>query len=40
MMHERIPNSELVIFGRSGHVPYVEEPEAFFDAVLGWLRRT
>ena len=40
IMHERIPNSELVIFGRSGHVPYVEEPEAFFDAVLGWLRRT
>ena len=40
IMHEGIPNSELVIFGRSGHVPYVEEPEAFFDAVRGWLRRS
>jgi proline iminopeptidase len=40
IMHERIPNSELVIFEKSGHFPHVEKPEAFFDAVLGWLRRT
>jgi proline iminopeptidase len=40
IMHERIPNSELVIFKKSGHFTHVEEPEAFFDAVLGWLRRT
>jgi proline iminopeptidase len=40
LMHERIPNSELVVFKRSGHIPYVEEPEAFMGAVRGWLRRT
>jgi proline iminopeptidase len=40
IMHERIPNSELVVFYRSGHFTHVEEPEALFDAVLGWLRRT
>jgi proline iminopeptidase len=40
IMHERIPNSELVVFERSGHFAHVEEPEAFFDAVRGWLRRT
>jgi proline iminopeptidase len=39
-MHERIPNSELVVFEQSGHFPYIEEPEAFFDAVRGWLKRT
>jgi proline iminopeptidase len=37
IMHERIPNSELVVFHRSGHFPHVEEPEAFFEAVRGWL---
>jgi proline iminopeptidase len=40
IMHERIPNSELVVFERSGHFPHVEEPEAFFEAVHGWLGRT
>ncbi len=40
IMHERIPNSELVIFENSGHFTHVEEPEAFFEAVRGWLGRT
>jgi proline iminopeptidase len=40
IMHERIPNSELVVFERSGHFAHAEEPEAFFDAVHGWLGRT
>src|SRR5215213_7024615 len=40
IMHEGIPHSELVVFERSGHFPYIEEPEAFFDAVRGWLQRT
>ena len=39
IMHERIPNSELVVFEQSGHFPYIEEPQAFFDAVRGWLKR-
>jgi len=39
-MHEGIPNSELIIFEKSGHFTHVEEPEAVFDAVRGWLKRT
>ena len=31
IMHEGIPNSELVVFERSGHVPYIEEPEALLQ---------
>ena len=38
-MRERIPNSELVVFEKSGHFTNVEEPEAFFEAVRRWLRR-
>lgn len=40
IMHERIPNSELVVLERSGHLAHVERPEAFFAAVRGWLGRT
>jgi proline iminopeptidase len=40
ILHERIPDSELVIFEKSGHFAHVEEPDAFFGAVRGWLRRT
>jgi proline iminopeptidase len=40
IMHEGIPNSELIVFEKSGHFTHVEEPEAFFDAVRGWLRRS
>jgi pimeloyl-ACP methyl ester carboxylesterase len=29
IMQERIRNSEMVVLEASGHVPYVEEPEAF-----------
>jgi proline iminopeptidase len=39
-MHEGILNSELAVFENSGHFTHVEEPEAFFDAVRGWLRRS
>ncbi|MEW6542739.1 MAG: alpha/beta fold hydrolase [Nitrospirota bacterium] len=38
-LHKGIRGSELVIFERSGHFPFVEEPEAFFSAVRGWLAR-
>jgi proline iminopeptidase len=40
IMHDRIPNSELVIFEKRGHFPHVEEPEAFFEAVRGWIHRS
>jgi proline iminopeptidase len=40
ILHEGIPNFESAVFENSGHFTHVEEPEAFFDAVRGWLRRS
>lgn len=34
----RLPHAEVVVFERSGHFPWIEEPDAFFDTVTGWLR--
>lgn len=39
IMYEGIPNSELVIFEDSGHLPYVEEADLFFDTVRDWIGR-
>src|SRR5258705_237062 len=34
-----IPGSELVVFERSGHYPFIEEQPAFLSAVRGWVSR-
>ena len=34
-----VPDAELVIFERSGHMTFVEEADAYLDAVDGFLRR-
>ncbi|HTN81634.1 MAG TPA: alpha/beta hydrolase [Acidimicrobiales bacterium] len=34
---DRITGSTRVIFEQSGHMPWFDEPEAFFAAVGGWL---
>lgn len=39
VMAEEIPDAELVIFERSGHMPFVEEPEAYLAAVRSFLDR-
>jgi proline iminopeptidase len=39
LLAERIPDAELHMFEHSGHMPYVEEPEATFAAVRSWLAR-
>lgn len=36
-LHRGIPNSDLVVFEHSGHLPYLEEPEVFFRIVRDWL---
>lgn len=33
-MAEAAPNGELIVFEESGHVPMIEEPQAFNDALL------
>ncbi len=38
-MRDRIPGAEWVLFEDSSHMPHVEEPEAFLDAVGGFLAR-
>lgn len=37
-MSQLIPGSKLVIFPKSGHRPWVEEKESYFDAVTKFLR--
>ena len=34
-----IPDSELVVFERSGHMTFVEEPERYVAAVRSFLQR-
>lgn len=35
-----VSNSTVVEFANSGHLPFVEEPAAYFEAIRGWLTRT
>ncbi|MCP4421899.1 MAG: alpha/beta fold hydrolase, partial [Chloroflexi bacterium] len=37
MMHEAIPNAELVIVPDAGHLPNLEQPDTFNDAVIDFL---
>lgn len=39
-MHERIPQSELVVIEQAGHMPNLEQPEAFNQALRGFLEKT
>ena len=34
-----LPNAELAIFEQSGHYPFIEEEDAFFDRLQSWLAR-
>jgi pimeloyl-ACP methyl ester carboxylesterase len=36
-LHEGIADSRLVIFEQSGHLPWIEEPDAFFPELEGFL---
>jgi 3-oxoadipate enol-lactonase len=38
-IHERIPDSELVILESASHLSNIEQPEAFTEALLGFLDR-
>jgi pimeloyl-ACP methyl ester carboxylesterase len=35
-----LPNADLVVFERSGHYPWLEEPAAFASTVVEWIRST
>lgn len=34
----RLPHADVVVFERSGHFPWIEEPDSFFDTITNWLR--
>ncbi|HMA35915.1 MAG TPA: alpha/beta fold hydrolase [Chloroflexia bacterium] len=36
-IHAALPDARLVVFDRSGHFPFIEEPEAFTTTVHRWL---
>ncbi|HET7209822.1 MAG TPA: alpha/beta fold hydrolase [Terriglobales bacterium] len=36
-IHSAIPNSQFVVFERSGHLPFYEEPEAFVETMENFL---
>lgn len=36
-LHRRLPDSRFRVVERSGHLPFVEQPEAFVEAVLEFL---
>jgi proline iminopeptidase len=36
-IHQAIPGSRFVVFERSGHIPFYEEPEAFVRATEEFL---
>jgi proline iminopeptidase len=40
VLHEGMPGSELVTIGDAGHMSFVEEQEAYLDAVRGFLHRS
>jgi pimeloyl-ACP methyl ester carboxylesterase len=37
-IHKRVPDSELEIFERSGHSPFLEEPERFTQVLSAFLQ--
>lgn len=39
-MRKRIPDCKLVMFEKSGHFPFLDEPEKFRGSVLGFLKKS
>jgi proline iminopeptidase len=39
-IQRHVPGAELKIFERSGHMPHLEEPEAFFATIRDFVSRT
>jgi non-heme chloroperoxidase len=37
-MRDRMPNAQLVVFEKSNHCPFLEEPDRFNEVVDDWIR--
>ena len=38
--HSLVPGAELVVFEHSSHLPHLEEPEAYLQALRGFVHDT
>jgi proline iminopeptidase len=38
--HRLVPGADLVVFEHSSHLPHLEEPEHYLQALRGFLHRT
>jgi len=38
-LHENIRDSEIYLFEKSGHYPFLEEPELFINIILEWFNK-
>ena len=38
-MHRALPDSRIAIFPASAHIPFFEEPEAYFTVLSGFLEQ-
>jgi len=36
-MHQALPDSKIVVFPNSSHMPFWEEPEAYFAVLQSFL---
>jgi proline iminopeptidase len=39
LMHEALPNGQIAVFPNSSHMPFFEEPEAYFGVLRSFLDR-
>ncbi|QDP86557.1 alpha/beta hydrolase [Chryseobacterium sp. SNU WT5] len=37
-LHKNLPNSKLVLIDKSGHFPWIEQPEKTFEEINKWLK--
>jgi proline iminopeptidase len=37
LMHQALPDSRIKIFQNSAHLPFWEEPDAYFEVLQGFL---
>jgi proline iminopeptidase len=39
LVHKGIPNSDFVVFEKSGHEPYADETDHFLEALFDWIEK-
>lgn len=39
-LHRNLPNSKLVLVDKSGHFPWIEQPENTFEVIFKWLKES